>query len=325
MTGVSSFHADVERASAATLVVSETLAPSLDFLKAFATSDGFPHCMDFDVENQRIRDITAAQAQVDQIVSGLLDGFAKRADRLYEKFDSMNDYTSFEALIACFSKRSAQERRAARISKWDLVQTLQNMLVEAEPLFALLSQQRAMGVMAQGSAEENIVRVIEKRKSTATLVENAHRRIKELNAQTAILQRKIAAATDETVRGKAAEDLAPLTAELEENDARERSVRADLDVLERSITTFETLMQSVNDLVACHTICLNKLGVETERCILLLCALGGSLPAPPAKGEVTHVDKLLALHAHNAVSLNDLERRKKRIDDAFTRRFKAAA
>jgi hypothetical protein len=322
-----SFDAEVGKANAAAVIVSEGLDQPLAFLVAFATSDNVPQDIDLDVESQRIQVLSEAQTSFGKIVADLLDGFAGKADRLYDKFDAMNEHTRFEALIAVFSKRSAQERRAARISKLALIPTLHRMIFEAGPLFSLLTDQRALAMTAQARAEDSIVRIIEMRKSKTVLFDDTHRRGKELSAQTAILQRKIAASADETVRAKAEADCAPLVAELQDSDAKERSARADLDVLERSIALFETLIESLNQLVAGHVVCLSKLGIETERCLLLLGALGGSPPALTLRdgssaGQSAHLAELIELHAQNSVSLGDVQRRKTRIDEAFARRFR---
>lgn len=327
MAGLPSFDAEVLKAQSAASVINERLEPLLAFLGMFASSDNVPQHMDFEAENGRVHALVEAQAEFDKAIAGLVESFATRTDTLYDRVDSMNAYTGFEAFIAVFSKRIAQQRRAARISRLVLIPTLQNMIMETEPLSALLSNQRAIAVEAQVRTETCVVQVIDKRKSATAIFESTHRRGKELNAQLAIVQRKIAATGDDAVRSKAEADCVPLAAELHDSDMREQMARTDLETLERYTTMFETLVQALNDMVAGLTICLNKLGVETERCILLHAALGATLPPlHRVSGEAsTHVAELIALHANNIISLNDLLRRKKRMDDAFVSRFRSTA
>lgn len=327
MAVLPSFDAEVRKASAAASAINERLEPSLAFLGMFATSGTVSQDVDFETENRRVHALVEAQVEFDEVVAGLANSFAAKTDTLYEHIDSMNAYTGLEALVAVFSKRKAQQRRAARISRLAIIPTLQNMIMETDPLFALLSHQRTNAVDAQADAEKSVVQMIDKRKSTTAIVESTHRRCKELNAQLAIVQRKIAATADDAVRSKAEADCVPLAAELQDSETKEKAARADLEILERAVATFETFVQTLNDMVVGHTICLNKLGVETERCILLHYAVGGTLHALGhiPLGASAHLAELIDLHAQNSISLNDLLRRKKRIDDAFASRFRRTA
>jgi hypothetical protein len=129
--------------------------------------------------------------------------------------------------------------------------------------------------------------------------------------------------------------------------AKEQTLLAESQTLERYTSMFQTFVDSLNNQIAAQNTLINKLSIDTEQRIVLYKALEDSLKTA-AQQDVAHrintlgsqvdtaaeetmagigaaaqrhIGDLLEMHEKNMLSTQEIQRRKKLADDAFARRF----
>jgi predicted nucleic acid-binding Zn-ribbon protein len=180
-------------------------------------------------------------------------------------------------------------------------------------------------------------------------LEATQSRIDELNPILLDIENKIAASTDQKERTSLEAERAKVATEYNEAQAKEQELLAESQTLERYTSMFETFVDSLNNQIAAQNTLINKLTIDTEQRIVLYKALEDSLKtaaqqdvahkintlgsAVDTAAEETmagigaaaqrHIGDLLEMHEKNMLSTDDIQRRKKLADEAFSRRFQA--
>ena len=282
----------------------------------------------FDAASTRLAEMRASGQSFEAILISLTQGFGTRMDTAYARFDTVENTTRYERLIASFSGNKATLRNAVRARKRAIAETLKTILLEADGVHALLLSQKSMGVEARQASEPKLVASMDRRRSVVSVMDEARQRDKEVAALLVNVQRKIANPSDETRLAQWKADEAALKVQRDAVLAERERLARQHGVLDRQAVLLGDVIDLLNEWNATYTLLLNKLIAEAERCIQLYSAASGTLEPfidDAVSGPLSAFHELVTLHAQGGVTMQDIERRKKRADEALARRGDAAS
>lgn len=302
---------------------------------------------DFDIENARIDDVLKQQKVMEGNIADLIIGLEDATNVFGSEFESMKSYTGYEKFIGMFSKQKMQRMRSDRVRNMSLAGNLQELLTKSDSIVGILTDQKDVLELRYKTSEKSLMEVIERRKTAMNSLESTQSRIEELNPILLDIENKISASTDQKERTNLEAERAKVATEYNEAQAKEQELLAESQTLERYTSMFETFVDSLNNQIAAQNTLINKLTIDTEQRIVLYKALEDSLKtaaqqdvahkintlgsAVDTAAEETmagigaaaqrHIGDLLEMHEKNMLSTDDIQRRKKLADDAFSRRF----
>ncbi|MEW7006365.1 hypothetical protein [Lentilitoribacter sp. EG35] len=304
---------------------------------------------EFDIENARIDDVLKQQKIMESNIADLIIGLEDATNVFGSEFESMKSYTGYEKFIGLFSKQKMQRMRSDRVRNMSLAGNLQELLTKSDSIVGILTDQKDVLELRYKTSEKSLTEVIERRKTAMSSLEATQSRIDELNPILLDIENKIAASTDQKERTSLEAERAKVATEYNEAQAKEQELLAESQTLERYTSMFETFVDSLNNQIAAQNTLINKLTIDTEQRIVLYKALEDSLKtaaqqdvahkintlgsAVDTAAEETmagigaaaqrHIGDLLEMHEKNMLSTDDIQRRKKLADEAFSRRFQA--
>lgn len=304
---------------------------------------------EFDIENARIDDVLKQQKVMESNIADLIIGLEDATNVFGSEFESMKSYTGYEKFIGLFSKQKMQRMRSDRVRNMSLAGNLQELLTKSDSIVGILTDQKDVLETRYSTSEKSLTEVIERRKIAMGSLEATQSRIEELNPVLLDIENKIAASTDQKERTNLEAERAKIATEYNEAQAKEQELLAESQTLERYTSMFETFVDSLNNQIAAQNTLINKLTIDTEQRIVLYKALEDSLKtaaqqdvahkintlgsAVDTAAEETmagigaaaqrHIGDLLEMHEKNMLSTDDIQRRKKLADEAFSRRFQA--
>ncbi|WP_313616844.1 hypothetical protein [Agrobacterium sp.] len=347
MATLQSFDTEIEKTKVAVNEMPTKLEQSSTVLDQFSKADTKLGDVNFDIENARIQDVLNQQKVMEANIADLIIGLEDATNVFGTEFESMKNYTGYEKFVGIFSKQKAQRMRTERVRNMSLAGNLQELLSKSDSIVGILKEQKGVLDQRYSSSETSLVKVIERRKSTTALLEATQKQIEQLNPALLDLENKIAASTDQSQRTELEGQRSKLATEYNLAQAKEQELLAESQTLERYTSMFQTFVDSLNNQIAAQNTLINKLTIDTEQRIVLYKALEDSLKTA-AQQDVAHkintlgsqvdtaaeetmagigsaaqrhIGDLLELHEKNMLSTQDIQRRKKLADEAFSRRF----
>ena len=293
----------------------------------------------YDNETAQLAQLRAMIADSEIDLLALVHDISVRTDRAYTAFDAVDEVSGFQAFMAFFKRRQAPSFKVIRTRKLDIAESLRGLLLEAATGHGLIDDAKKRFSPLVLSCEPQILSSMEKRRSVVSAMDEARQRDRELAALLGTVRRKITNANDK-------DRLQALRVEEEEAGTRhaevmlEREKLADAhQVLDRQAVLLADLIDVLNDLIVVFTLTINKISVEAERCIQLYDAVYGTLE-PLLANARPHSSKaedepdaiplsaflpLLMLYTQGTVTMQDIEKRKARADQALSSRKSDAA
>jgi hypothetical protein len=288
----------------------------------------------YEDETAQLAQLRAMKADFEAALLALVHDIAVRTDRAYAAFDAVDEVGGFQAFMAFFRRREAPSFKVIRTRKLAIAESLRILLLEAATGHRLIDEAKKRFSPLVLSCEPQILSSMEKRRGIVSAMDEARQRDRELAALIGTVRRKITNASDED-RQQA------LRVEEEEASTRhaevllEREKLADAhQILDRQAVLLADLIDVLNDLIVVFTLAINKISVEAERCIQLYDAVYGSME-PLLANARPHSSKaedepdaiplgaflpLLMLHTQGTVTMQDIEKRKARADQALSLR-----
>ncbi len=331
MARLPSFDSQIETAKADAQKVQELssqLAASIAVLPDVVSETAF------EAETAQLAELRSANTALEAELLTLIKGFAARTDAAYADFDRVDEVTRREKVTAFFTRRAAGSFKAVRLKKLAIAELLKVILLEAAAVHAVLHTRKDDAAPLVSTCEPKLEASMQARRKVVSSMDDARQRDKALAASLATLQRKITDASDESRLSQLKADEAEATTQRDAVLAERKKLGRQHDILDRQAILFGDLIDLLNDEISLHTLLLNALNIEAERCLQLYDAVFGSLEAllseaeprrAVAEGEETSLPlsafrELLLLHTQGAVTMQDIEKRKKRVDEALLRR-----
>lgn len=347
MASIKSFDAEIEKTKAAVDDMRSRIERTGVVLEDLAQADAKIGDAQFDIENARIEDVLRQQRVMESNIADLIIGLEDATNVFGTEFESMKGYSGMENFISIFSKSRAQRMRTDRVRNMSLSGNLQELLAKSDTIVGVLKDQKHILESRYATSEASLIKVIDRRKATMVSLEATQERIETLNPQLMDVENRIAASTDQKTRADLESERSRLATEYNEKQAKEQELLAESQTLERYTSMFQTFVDSLNNQIAAQNTLINKLTIDTEQRIVLYKALEDSLKTA-AQQDVAHkintlgtrvdtaaeetmagigaaaqkhIGDLLEMHEKNMLSTQDIQRRKKLADDAFSRRF----
>lgn len=347
MASLVSMDKEIEQTRSQVKEMRDKIDASGRVLDELAKADSQIGDADFDIENARIDDVLKQQKVMEGNIADLIIGLEDATNVFGAEFESMKSYSAYEKFIGMFSKQKMQRMRSDRVRNMSLAGNLQELLKKSDSIVGILTDQKDVLELRYKTSEASLMEVIERRKTAMNSLEGTQSRIEELNPILLDIENKIAASTDQKERTNLEAERATIATEYNEAQAKEQELLAESQTLERYTSMFETFVDSLNNQIAAQNTLINKLTIDTEQRIVLYKALEDSLKtaaqqdvahkintlgsAVDTAAEETmagigaaaqrHIGDLLEMHEKNMLSTDDIQRRKKLADDAFSRRF----
>ncbi len=316
-------------------------------LEKFSKGDAKLGDADFEIENARIEDVLKQQNVMEANIADLIIGLEDATNVFGSEFESMKNFSGWEKFIGVFSKQRMQRMRTDRVRNMSLADNLQELLSKSDAIVGILKEQKSILDERYKTSEASLITVIDRRKATMAEMETVQKRIDELNPMLMDIENRIAASTDQILRTELESERTVLANEYNEAQAKEQELLAESQTFERYTSMFQTFVDSLNNQIAAQNTLINKLTIDTEQRIVLYKALEDSLKTA-AQQDVAHkintlgsqvdtaaeetmagigsaaqrhIGDLLEMHEKNMLATQDIQRRKKLADDAFSRRF----
>ncbi len=335
MVKLSSFDSEIEQARADAAALhdqSSWLAQALSALPTDATETAFSQ------ETVQFTQLQALETDFQARLLKLINGFGTRADAAYTAFDRVDHVTGPEKFIAFFTRRTAVSFKVARARKLEIADSLKVILLEAAAVHGLLQDRKEQATVLRSAVEPNLVASMEARRGVVAAMDDARQRDKTLAASLATLRRKITDAQDEARLNQWKAEEAEAAAQRETVLSERKRLGTAHEVLNQQAVLLGNIIDLLNQEISLHVLLLNTLNIEAERCIHLYDAAFGSLgplladakPEVPsaAGGEVPAplavFGELLTLHGQGIVTLQDIQARKHRADEALLSRLNAS-
>ncbi|MEM8811271.1 MAG: hypothetical protein AAGF59_01540 [Pseudomonadota bacterium] len=341
-----SFDQEIEKTRAAIEEMREKVGTSEAVLEQIASTETLGN-VDFDIENARIDDVLNQQKVMEANIADLIVSLEDVTNSFGSEFEAMKSYSFTESLVGFFSKKRAQAMHNDRVRSTSLAQNLQDLLAKSDTIVKILADQKSVLEERYKSSEDSLKTVIDRRQNVTEELQAVQARIEQINPELLDIENKIAASTDQAERVQLEEARSALATEYNQKLAEEQEKLAASQTLERYTSMFQTFVDSLNNQIAAQNTLINKLNIDTEQRIILYKALEDSLKTAAQQNVAhkintlgsrvdvaaeetmagigaaaqSHIGDLLEMHEKNMVSTQEIQRRKKLADEAFSRRF----
>ncbi len=265
----------------------------------------------------------------------VIQGLSARIDAAYLAFDRADDVTRKERFLAFFTRKPRNSFRASRQRRLAVAESVQVILAQAAVVYRVLEGCKETSAPLVTRCEARLEASMEARRKVVLSIDDARQRDRELAATVATLERRIATSTDDTQSDRWSADRDDAAGRRDAVLAERKALNDERDVLDRQAILFGDMIDALNDGVSIYSHLLNAVSIEAERCIMLHDVAYGSLQPlledlrlfsqagdemehPPRPGPFHH---LLTLHAKGAVTMQDVDRRKIRLEDALADHF----
>lgn len=327
MAKTPALESEIEKAKAAII---DTRAAETDLIKQFSTlSDaGVKADTSHERERQALGSVLAHHDEVEKALANLTLYLSSDIEKCFERFDAASQRTRYENFVAFFSRNKATKLQAERVKKLAIAGTLKRLLFLSDDVAALLANEKVAASKLHETCEAPLLAIMEKRRQSAADIETGRRRLKEINASLATAQWKLGSVTEDKRRASLEAERESLSLELEKQETSYQILRTGHQRLEEQILLQESLSQDASQRLSAHAVLYNMLSMEMERAIQLYGAITMTLDGlmrDRAEEDALphpHLLDLLKIHAHNAITLDDIDKRKKPVVDAFARRYR---
>ncbi|WP_333630967.1 hypothetical protein [Agrobacterium cavarae] len=320
---------EIEKAKAA---VSDTHAAEVSLLQLFSTLFGADDAdakaqLSHERERQALDSLLARYDEVEKTLANLTLYLSGDIEKCFERFDAASERTRYENFVAFFSRNRATKLQAERVKTFAIAGTLKRLLFLSDDVAVLLASEKAAASELYERCEAPLTAMMEKRRQSAAEIEAGRQRLKEINASLATVQWKLGSVTDDKRRASLEAERESLSLELEEQEKSYQVLRTRHQRLEDQIQLQETLSQSATQRLSAHAMLYNMLSLAMERAIQLYGAVTMTLDGLMRDIEKDtsphpHLLDLLRIHAHNAITLDDIDKRKAPVSEAFVRRYR---
>lgn len=191
MAGLQLFDAKVERVRAGFEDLRQGTAHAIDVLGKIASSETAIDEAQLDIESSRLAEGIRLQEAILATAADLVLRLDDATEATAAAFDGMKRFTRLERFVAFFSMRRAKRMRRARTVEHSLAAGIEGLLSKSGALLRLLGDERALALYEQQRAEADLVRLLERRKGTARLLDLAAAQAGDggLFAEEALLER----------------------------------------------------------------------------------------------------------------------------------------
>lgn len=165
------FDAKVERVRAAFEDLRREMAHAIDLLGRIASAETAIDEAELDIENSRVAEVVRHQEAILATAADLVLLLDEATGDTAVAFDGMKRFTRFEHFVSFFSMRKARRMRHVRMAEQSFSASLGDLLSKSGAILHLLEGERALARDAQQKAEAGLVRLIERRKGTARLLD----------------------------------------------------------------------------------------------------------------------------------------------------------
>jgi hypothetical protein len=286
----------------------------------------------FEAETQELAELRDLVRALDADLLEVVSGLGASTQAAYTAFDKVDEVSWRNRVFGFFTKRNPTSFKVLRLKKLIVAETAKTILLQAAAIHDVLQGGKDAAASVVVSVEPELVASMETRRVIASKMDDARQRDKSLVASLATLNRKIQDASDVTRISQLRDEEARVSAERETVLEQRDTLRKMHDVLDRQAVLLGDMIDLQNNAIALHTLLLNKVNVEAERCIQLYNAAFGSLDPllaeakPSVQADVSTpmslavFQDLLTLHSQGAVTMQDIDRRKGRVDEALAQR-----
>ncbi len=169
----------------------EETAQSTAALARIAAAESRMEDDELDADAARLAQTIRRQEAIVATVAELVFGLDQATKAIAAEFEAMKRFTRLERFVAFFSARKAARMRHLRTMEHSLAARLEDLLSKSDAILRLIEEDRAFFAEQQQRAEGDLVRLIERRKGTARLLDLAARQPDEsgLFAEDALLER----------------------------------------------------------------------------------------------------------------------------------------
>ncbi|MGV1870012.1 hypothetical protein [Agrobacterium rosae] len=331
MARLPSFDSEIEQARADAIAVqdlSSLIAQTLASIPDGSSEEVFAS------QTAQFAELQMLEEKLQDRILAFVTGLGARTDAAYAAFDRVDDVTRSENFFSFFKRRAAVSFKVVRARKLAIADTLKAVLLEAAVVHGLLQARKEQATALRSTVEPNLVASMETRRGIVSDMDEARQKDKALAASLATLQRKISDARDETRLDQWKAEETETAAQRETVLSERKRLNARHEVLNHQAILLGNMIDLLNDEISIHALLLNKLNIEAERCIHLYDAAFGSLEpvladAQPQSSTAQRAeasmplgifDELLTLHGQGIVTLQDIQTRKHRADEALLRR-----
>ncbi|MDQ1186667.1 hypothetical protein [Agrobacterium larrymoorei] len=326
MAKTPSLESEIEKARAA---IGDTRAAEASLLQQISTLFGADDAdASHDKERQALDAVIVRYDEVEKALANLTLYLSGDIEKCFERFDAASERTRYENFLAFFSRNKATKRQAERVKTFAIAETLKRLLFLSDDVAVLLSDEKTAASKLHETCEAPLRAIMEKRRTSSAEIEAGRQRLKEINALLATAQWKLGSVTDDKRRASLEAERESLSLELEEQEKSYQLLRARHQRLEEQILLQESLSQSATQRLSAHAMLYNMLSLAMERAIQLYGAVTMTLDG--LMREITendasprpHLLDLIKIHAHNAITLDDIDKRKQPVTEAFARRYR---
>ncbi len=288
----------------------------------------------FETETAQLAELHAAKASVETDLLSFTNTVATRTNDAYAAFDRVDEVGRLQSFFGFFRRAKASSFKAVRARTLAIADSLRSTLLEAASVheLALADRQNASALVL--FCEPKLVASMEKRRTVVSAMDEARQRDKELALALSTLKRKINDATDPARLEQLKAEDAETSGQYETLRATRKRLSDEHHVLDRQAVLLGDLIDVLNDQVALQTLVINKLSIEAERCLQLYDAAYGTLEPLSALAQrstsaddaatkplpLNAFEELLRLHTEGGVTMQDIDKRKARIDEVLLRR-----
>ena len=348
MASLHNFDSEIEKTRTMVNEMRTKIDQSTVVLDKFAKADEKIGASDFDIENARIDDVLRQQKVMEGNIAELIIGLEDATNVFGSEFESMKGYSGWEKFVGVFSKQKDAAPAFRPRAQYVACRESSGTSLQIRPHCRYSERTESCSRRTLQNLRDEPCDCHRTPQDRRSPISKPHRSVlRNSTLSCSILKTSIAASTDQGARTELEGQRSKLATEYNERQAKEQELLAESQTLERYTSMFQTFVDSLNNQIAAQSTLINKLAIDTEQRIVLYKALEDSLKTA-AQQDVAHkintlgskvdtaaeetmagvgaaaqkhIGDLLEMHEKNMVSSQDIQRRKKLADDAFSRRF----
>lgn len=185
------FDTKVERVRATFEELRQETAHAIDLLGRIVSAETAIDDAELDIENSRLAEAVRRQEAILAATADLVLRLDEATGDTAVAFYDMKRFTRLEHFVAFFSIRKARRMRHTRTMKHSFSARLEELLSKSGAILHLLEGERVIARDEQQKAEADLVRLMERRKGTASLLDLAAAQAADagLFAEDALLER----------------------------------------------------------------------------------------------------------------------------------------
>ncbi len=201
---------------------------------------------------------------------------------------------------------------------------LRTLLSASARLNAVLTSARPVLVRHARSAEDHLLRIIERRRRADFDIEEAQRHADALLPRIADRKSRLGSARNAAALASFQEELRAFITEREARQEKERALLPERQTLQRLIAIYEEFVEALNAQIAALNVMGAKLTLDIEQRIALLKASEAQQSDASLPTVTPQAAELIAAFEANVLAGHDLAQRRARADAAFARRLEPA-